>query len=365
MSALRFPSQEYITPSQITPDHVDEIMRVLSGDVTTKMIARMMLVDSNGKYDPASLLGLGLKTDRGDIIDQLYFLEIYVSIGFQKMVSQAMSDLDLRTQIIHNTNKRDDILKGVFVDYVDKNLCRDNRGKLFTKTALTHYLKNEENCEQLMSSALIHGDVQALELLLTHKYLKKYQSKLELVSFCSSKKITPHPIHQIECQERLTDSAYLRKILALEGAELKGFIENDQRPELVMKHGSLVIESLFRSGKSVRDKALSDLLTAWIAHGVDWYEGMANAFGSPLDRVDVANREKQPLREIADLLDKKAENSSLCALILKALPAELKIAYCTTPAEANKLYKVTKDEYLRPYVSKSLLREEINSGFDI
>jgi hypothetical protein len=82
---------------------------------------------------------------------------------------------------------------------------------------------------------------------------------------------------------------------------------------------------------------------------------------SPLNRIDLATREKNPLRELNDLYKHRAAALGAAAEIFKAQPLSMKVELCSATAMANKLFTLTKDEALKPFVSKHMLKETLKS----
>lgn len=346
----------FLEQSPLTDEIRQDILHLIEKDVDDSVLA----IDIGNRYKGQTYKMPSTDTVfvLGDYLTGSRFGAL-VKNSLRAYLAEMLTDPHYRTAVIRKTSGLLGFMSGSFSSYREANLCRDADSKLFTKKELKHYLRSHQNARFYLGSAIVHGDRKAIEVGQSLKANLKYQGDGGLIALCGQLKITPHPDLKLDDQTALSPSVYLKKLMSLTGTEMRDFIASDFREELLLQHGDLIFESLFRRTHFFYDDAANALIKKLVEMGVDWYAGLINAVESPLNRIDLATREKNPLRELNDLYTHRAAALGIAAEIFKAQPLSMKVELCSATAMANKLFSFTKDDALKPFISKHMLKETL------
>jgi hypothetical protein len=344
---------------------LQDILTIVDRDVGAGDLERIFWSPNFGKgtYN-LRRVGKNIDYPMTDVSSRNGFM-MWLESGISNHISHMMIDKDYRTLIIKNTVSGHSYQNNVFTRPAKDNLCRDNTGKLFTKKDLKYFTRFANNARGYMASALIHGDREALEIAMTFKENANFQTIPDFIRLSGAMGFTIHKLIHDGSAKALSPSMYFSKLISLKGEELTHFLQEDYRKDLLLQHGDLIFEHLFKASEWRNDPEFDTFVTELVDMGVDWYAGLVNAMESPVNRLDIASREREPLMELADLFKRREASRRIAILIFKAQPDSVKQELCLQQSFANKLFQFTGDESLMPYISAKLKRETLTRGLEL
>ena len=341
-----------------------DILTIIEHDLCSADLERLLWEPNIGKTYNVRRVGRTGDWPMSDRSSQIGFMTWLVH-GISNHISQMMLSPDYRTAIIKNTVSGHSYQNAVFTRFHQGNICRDNTGKLFTKKDLKYFTRFAMNAKCYLASALVHGDHEALKIALTLKDNANFQTIPDFIRLAGSMRFKIHDSIHDSSAKALSPSMYLSKLISLKGQDFTNFIQADFRNDLLMQHGDLIFEHLFKVSTGRDDPEFEAFIKQMVDMGVDWYAGLVNAVESPVNRLDVACRGKQPLMELVDLFKRREASRRIAILIFKAQPDSVKQELCLQQSFANKLFQFTGDESLMPYISAKLKRETLTRGLEL
>lgn len=341
-----------------------DILTIIEHDLCSGDLERLLWAPNIGKTYNVRRAGRADDLPMNDRSSQTCFMAWLLN-GISNHISQMMLSPDYRTAIIKNTVSGHSYQNAVFTRYHEDNICRDNTGKLFTKKDLKYFTRFSMNAKCYLASALVHGDHEALKVALTLKDNANFQTVPDFIRLAGSMGFTIHESIHDSSAQALSPSMYLSKLISLKGQDFTDFIQADFRQDLLMQHGDLIFEHLFKVSSGRDDPEFGAFIKQMVEMGVDWYAGLVNAQESPVNRLDVASRAKEPLMELVDLFKRREASRRIAILIFKAQPDSVKQELCLQQSFANKLFQFTGDESLMPYISAKLKRETLTRGLEL
>lgn len=290
---------------------------------------------------------------------------MWLNFGIGHLMSQMMTNENYRTAIIKNTVSGHDFQRAVFTRPELDNLCRDSSGKLFSKKDLKYFTRFAANARGYLACALIHGDHEAIEVAKSFKDNANFQTVPDFIRLAGEMKFTIHSDIYDASPKALSPSMYLNKLISLQGQDFSDFINADFRKDLLIQHGDLLFEHLFKVSAGRNDPEFDEFIKHLVEMGVDWYAGLINATESPMNRLDIASRKPRLLMELVDLFKRREASRRISSLIFQAQPQTVKEALCTQRSFANKLFQFTGDQSLMPYISERVKRETLADGLGL
>ena len=341
-----------------------DILTIIEHDLDTGDFDRMLWQPNVGST--YNLRSFGKQFDYAMVDHSAYnnFM-MWFNFAIARHISKMMTNPDYRTTIIKNTVSGHDFQKAVFTHPKEDNLCRDNTGKLFTKKELKYFVRFALNARCYLASALIHGDLEALEIAKSFKDNANFQTVPDFIRLAGEMKFKIHPSIHDDSAQALSPSMYLSKLISLSGQEFTDFISSDFRRDFLMQHGDLIFEHLFKASGGRHDPEFDLFIKQLVEMGVDWYAGLINAMESPVNRLDVASRTRDPVRELFDLFKRRDASRKVSKLIFLAQSEGIKTQLCDKQSFANQLFLFTGDQSLMPYISEKQKRDTLSSGLGL
>jgi len=290
---------------------------------------------------------------------------MWINFGIANLMSHMMTNEHYRTTIIKNTVSGHNFQRAVFTRLGIDNFCRDSSGKLFSKKDLKYFTRFAANARGYLASALIHGDQEALAIAKSFKDNANYQTVPDFIRLAGEMKFKIHPSIHNDSPQSLSPSMYLSKLISLSGQEFTDFISSDFRRDFLVQHGDLIFEHLFKASGCRHDPEFDLFIKQLVEMGVDWYAGLINAMESPVNRLDVSSRTREPVRELFDLFKRRDASRKVSKLILLAQPEGIKAQLCNKQSFANQLFLFTDDQSLMPYLSEKQKRETLSCGLGL
>lgn len=258
-----------------------------------------------------------------------------------------------RDGVIQAATDQRDYLSNLMFTFYKGNICRNAKGELYEEDEVRSII----NYGRYLSSALCHGDYEAVSHILKFKYRDStINNKYDLYYLAIKYDFEIH--ENIYKKDAIGNDPldYLTSLKWRRGNSLNYLLEIDYREDIIKKHGDLLFEELFSKDYGIAEGIPQSLISKLVTTGADWYAGLMYNVQRPIMRVSIASREKDPLNELNELFRHKAKNPELAKAIFIAQPLEVKIALCKEKGRAADLLKLTEDPELLPYVSPAKRR---------
>jgi hypothetical protein len=280
----------------------------------------------------------------------------------RRHIDRLLLKPEWRDGIICNATDQREYLSNLMFGFHHANICRNASGKLYTEDEVRPII----NYCRYLSSALCHGDYEAVSHILRFKYKDSViNNKYDLYylaienNFEIHENIYKKDIIGSDSQDYLTSLKWRR------GNALLYLLDTDYREDLIKLHGDLFFEEMFSKDYGVTGGIPQLLISKLVASGADWYAGLMYNIQRPIMRMSIASRKRDPLNELNELFRHKSKNLELAKAIFIAQPLDIKIALCKEKGRAADLLKLTEDPELLPYVSPAKRRAFLGSELGI
>lgn len=280
----------------------------------------------------------------------------------RRHVDRLLTVPEWRDELIALSMTHREYASNLMFTFRHANLCRNSRGKLYDEDEIRHIV----NYKRFLSSALCHGDYDAVAHILKFKYRDaSIISKFDIYSLAREYSFEIHEGIYKRDKAGSDVLEYFSSLKYRSGEALRYLLENDFREDVIKQHGDIFFEELFSKDHGLSENIEQDLITKLLAAGADWYAGMSYTMSRPTMRLSIASRVKDPLGELDQLIIYRKRNPALAKAILMAQPFEMKIALCKEKGRAGDLLKITKDPALLPYVSPAKKRAFLSDALEV